>query len=188
MSSQTQSLTYCGNDFNISNKFPISHNSYSEGYCHRLACLQTYCRISYYFHPTFWTKIKSSLEILIFTIFRFQVFIWLYDWVINLVWWSEHFFLFWELSIMTESPGVIASFICERYFVEQTLDMVLFYREILMPTFSFNGRAVNWSLWRVMMLMMLIDNFWRNFSTFLSSTVKISSPLWIIHTNNNFNY
>ena len=60
---------------------------------------------------------------------------------------------------MTESPGVIASFNCERYFVEQTLDMVLVYREILMPTFSFNGRVVNWSLWRVMMLMMLIDKF-----------------------------
>ena len=85
-----------------------------------------------------------------------------------------NFFLFWKLSIMTESLGVRASFICERYFVEQTLDMILFYREILMPTFSFNSGAINWSLWRAMMLMMLIDNFWRNFSTFLSSTVKIS--------------
>ena len=101
------------------------------------------------------------------------------------------FFLFWKLSIMKESLGVRASFICERYFVEQTLDMVLLYREILMPTFSFNGRAINWSLRRVMwcdvmmlMLMKLIDNFWRNFSTFLSSTVKISfSSLRINHLN-----
>ena len=59
--------------FQYFKQIPISHNSYSEGYCHRLGCLQTYCRISYYFHPTkhFEGKIQNVLKKLY--LFQFSI-------------------------------------------------------------------------------------------------------------------
>ena len=98
------------------------------------------------------------------------------------VWWSEIFFCSESYQSWREAWGLqpvsfVKDILLSKHWTWS--DLFSSERKILMPTFSFNGRIKNWSQWR---LLMLIDNFWRNFSTFLKSTVKICfSSLGIIH-------